>query len=286
MLFFKNAKHIYMKWPGVLLVIMLSGILPACTHFLFQPQAFQFSTPGSVGVMYENLQIETQGQVKLHGWKLLAKDERRGTILFFHGNGENISSHFTHVHWLTDEGFDVLLFDYRGYGQSEGVAKLDDVISDVETMIKFGSEQLPEDEKLIVMGHSLGASLAIHAVAHSEFKNKIKAFIAVEAFADYHEIAQDMLSTSWLAWLFQWPLSFTVDNSYRPLSSVAKISPVPLMLMHSRQDEIISFKHAQDLYDQANQPKKLQVISGSHNLIFNQKENRKTLLEYFSTLAW
>ncbi|MCW8831557.1 MAG: lysophospholipase [Gammaproteobacteria bacterium] len=266
------------------LIMMLSGILPACTHLLFQPHRIQYITPDNLGVMYEDVMLETDEQIRLHGWKLLASAESRGTILFFHGNAENISTHFANVHWLTGHGYDVYLFDYRGYGQSGGEAKLDAVIDDMELMIGYSVGQLPEAKKLIIMGHSLGGSLAIHAVAHSGFKHRIETLITVEAFSDYHEVTQDVLSTSWLTWLFQWPLSFTVDNSYRPLDSVAQIAPIPLMLMHSRQDEIIPFEHAEALYEAAIEPKKLQVITGRHNMIFSSQKNRELLLNYLFLL--
>lgn len=273
-----------MKWLKAGLVMVLSYSSLACTQVLFHPQITQFSTPDQYGVIYEDVELEASDGLKLHGWKLFAPAETRGTVLFFHGNAENISSHFRNVHWLSDYGYDVYLFDYHGYGQSQGVANLDAVINDAEAMIAYSAKQLLEDEKLIVIGHSLGGSIAIHAVAHSEYKHRIKALITVEAFSDYHEITQDVLAGNWLTWLFQWPLSFTVDNSYRPLNAISQITPVPLMLMHSKQDEIIPFKHVESLYEMAREPKELQVVVGGHNVIFNHSENRKMLLKYLSTL--
>ncbi len=259
-------------------------MLLACTHLLFQPQRAQFATPHQFGVLYEEVVIKTQDQPNLHGWMLLSNGDAIGTVLFFHGNGENISTHFANIHWLTEHGYNVYLFDYRGYGKSDGYAQLDGVISDAEAMIRYSAAQIPTEEKLVVIGHSLGGSLALHAVAHSDYKSRIKTLITVEAFADYHQITQDVLSTSWLTWLFQWPLSFVIDNSYRPLNAVAKISPIPLLLMHSEQDQIIPFRHAQSLYDAAAQPKTLQIIKGRHNFIFNSLKNRKIVLEYLSAL--
>lgn len=283
-MFIYNFHRFLVKWLKILPGIMLLGMLSACTHVLFQPQRAQFATPDRLGVMYEEVELKALNQIKLHGWKLLAKGEVHGTVLFFHGNAENISTHFANVHWLTDYGFNVYLFDYQGYGKSEGIAQLDAVISDTEIMIEYGVQQLAKDERLIVMGHSLGGSLAIYAVAHSEYKDRIKTLITVEAFADYRQATQDVLSTSWLTWLLQWPLSFTVDNSYSPVDSVAQVAPVPLMLMHSKQDEIIPFEHVQILYEAANEPKKQQIVAGSHNFIFNNRKNRELLLKYLFEL--
>lgn len=260
--------------------VLLFVVLAGCTHFMFQPLPLHFMTPDVLGVDYEDITINTPDNIRLHGWKLLAKDRAKGSVLFFHGNAENISTHFANVHWLTEKGFNVYIFDYRGYGKSEGIPYLDGIVSDVEAMIGYTVKQIPEKEKLNVIGHSLGGSLAIYAVANSRYKEHINLLVSVEAFSDYHEVTQNVLSTSWLTWLFQWPFSFTVDNSYRPLDAVAKISPIPIMIMHSKHDEVIPFYHAEELYAAAGEPKALQVINSDHSHVFNKQENRELLLNY------
>jgi hypothetical protein len=229
--------------------------------------------------------VDAQG-LRLHGWELHAKGKHVGSLIFFHGNGENISTQFANVYWLADHGYDVYLFDYRGYGKSEGVPDLDGIISDYDVMLKAVLQKIPKHEKLIVMGHSLGASLSIYGVAHSRYRNRIAALISVEAFADYHEITQEVLSRNWLTWALQWPLSFTIDNSYRPLDSVALISPIPLLIMQSKRDEIVELHHAKDLYAAAKPPRSLIVMQeGDHNHIFNLKKNRELLLNYLAGLS-
>ncbi|MGB5454819.1 MAG: alpha/beta fold hydrolase, partial [Gammaproteobacteria bacterium] len=146
--------------------------------------------PDTLGISYEDIYVETSDNLRLHGWKLLAKDQTAGTLLFFHGNAENISTHFANVYWLTAHGYDVYLFDYRGYGQSEGAAELDPIIDDMELLIGHVIDDLPADQKLIVVGQSLGASLSIYSVAHSEYRDRIAALVSVAAFSDYHDIAQ------------------------------------------------------------------------------------------------
>ncbi len=262
----------------VFLFVLVS--LTGCTSFLFQPQRPTYATPDMLEVLYEDIFTEASDNLRLHGWKLLAENNTEGSVLYFHGNAENISTHFTNIFWLTKQGFDVYLFDYRGYGRSEGTAQLDAIISDIDIMIGYVVKQIPENEKLAVVGHSLGGALAIYGVAKTSYKDRIKLLLTVESFADYRDVTQDVLSLSWLTWLFQWPLSFTVDNSYRPADVVAEVAPVPLVIMHSKQDRIIPFYHAEALYAAAGQPKKLQLITGSHNLVFNEAENRRLILEY------
>jgi len=262
----------------VFLFVLVS--LTGCTSFLFQPQRPTYATPDMLGVLYEDIALKTSDNLRLHGWKLLAEDNTEGSVLYFHGNAENISTHFTNVFWLTKQGFDVYLFDYRGYGQSEGTAQLDAIISDMDIMIGYTVRLIPEKEKLTIVGHSLGGALAIYGVAKTNHKDRIKVLLTVEAFADYRDATQDVLSLNWFTWLFQWPLSFTIDNSYRPADVVGEVAPVPLVIMHSKQDMIIPFYHAEELYAAAGQPKKLQLITGSHSLVFNEAENRRLILEY------
>lgn len=265
--------------------LILTVFLTGCTSLLFQPLSTHIVSPDVVGVIHEDIYIEASDGVSLHGWKLNAENNTRGSVLFFHGNGENISTHFANVYWLTSYGFDVYLFDYRGYGKSAGEAQLDAVIHDMEMMIDYSVAQLSEYQKLIIMGHSLGGSLAIHAVAHSKHRKQIKALVSVEAFSDYHAITRDVLSRSWLTWLFQWPFSFMVDNSYRPLDAAASVAPVSWMIMHSKRDEMIPFYHAEALYSAAKQPKKLQVVDSDHNHVFNFQTNRELLLQYLDELG-
>jgi fermentation-respiration switch protein FrsA (DUF1100 family) len=112
----------------------------------------------------------------------------------------------------------------------------------------------------------------------------MKTLITVEAFSDYHDIAQEAMSKSWLFWLFQWPLSFTIDNSYRPLDAIGDISPVPLLILHSEEDKMIDIEHAERLYAAANEPKTFKRIDSGHNNIFADQGNRQVLLDYLSAL--
>lgn len=261
-------------------VLLLAVSVSGCTNLLFQPLPQHFITPDAIGVLHEDIYIQVADGVRLHGWKLFAEDRNRGAVLFFHGNGENISTHFANVHWLTRYGFDVYLFDYRGYGKSSGVAQLDAVVADMDSMIGYTVSQLNAAEKLIIIGHSLGGSLAIHAVAHSEFRQRIHTLVSIEAFADYHDVTQDVLSKNWLTWLIQWPFSFTVDNSYRPLNAAPRVAPIPWLIMHSKRDEMIPYYHAEALYAAASEPKKLLAIDSDHNHVFNFQVNRDLLLNY------
>ena len=105
-------------------ILIFSLSLSACTNVFFQPQQIQYLTPDKIGLAYEDVYFSSSGGLKLHGWLLPATGKAQGTILFLHGNAENITTHIASVYWLPAQHYNVFLPDYRGYGLSEGESEL------------------------------------------------------------------------------------------------------------------------------------------------------------------
>lgn len=245
---------------------------------LFFPLKEHLIDPGERGVIYQDIYIETANQQKLHGWLLPNAGELNGTVVFFHGNGENISTHVGAVYWLPQYGYRVIVVDYRGYGKSDGQATLDGAIADIKNTLQYVVYHYPESCPLIVMGQSIGASMSVYAVASSAIKDKIHALVLVAPFSDYQKVAQETLSKSWLTWLFQYPLSWTINNDYRPADYIGSISPVPVYIIHGMSDTIISKEHSQKLFELALEPKKLFLIEGGHNNVASTEKYREELV--------
>ena len=129
------------------------------------------------------------------------------------------------------------------------------MIRDAENMIIYASKHAKSpDNKVTVLGHSMGGSLAIAAVAKIADKSSINALITISAFSDYRLITREVLSQHWFTKAISWPLSFTISNKFRPISIINEISPVPLYIMHSQNDEIIPVHHADKLFTAAKFP--------------------------------
>ncbi|MEQ1555445.1 MAG: alpha/beta fold hydrolase [Gallionella sp.] len=192
---------------------------------------------------------------------------RRGTILFLHGNAENISTHFRSVAWLPAAGYNVLALDYRGYGASAGVPTLAGVQQDIDAAMRHLLTHPNVDaQRVVIMGQSLGGALAIFYSAHSAYREQIRAVISDSAFSDYRNVAREGLAKFWLTWPLQWLPWVAIDNDYAPIDAVAEISPIPLLIIHGTRDSVVNSTHAQGLFNRARKPKQLLLIPEAEHI--------------------
>lgn len=260
--------------------------LSACTNVFFQPHKTQYMTPDKIGLVYEDVFFDSTDGVKLHGWWLPAKGIAKGTILFLHGNAENISTHIGSVHWLPAQQYNVFLPDYRGYGKSEGAPSLEGAQMDINSAMKYLLQRPDIDkQRIVILAQSLGGAMALYNVAHSPFRANIKALITESSFSDYRKIVREKLGSFWMTWPLQWPLSYAVDNDYSPLPVVDKISPIPLLIIHGDKDQIVPLSHSQALFAKAVEPKEIWVVhGGGHIDAFRQKKYQEQLLAYLAKI--
>lgn len=261
------------KWIWIISALGLSG----CSALFFQPMERHVFSPSDLNLEFQDVYFPSLDGTRLHGWWLPARREATGSVLFLHGNAENISTHIGSVMFLPEQGLNVFLLDYRGYGRSGGTAYLEGLLMDVEAGL---GQLLAFDgtDNLAVFGQSLGAALAILAVANSQHKNDIEVLVADSSFTSFREITREKLAGHWLTWLFQWPMSMTVDDAYRPIGEIGRLPPTAVILVHSQIDRVIPFHHGELLYAKAREPKELWVVRDArHNEFFTQRTNQREL---------
>ena len=239
-------------------------------------------TPERIGLAYQDVYFPSLDGVRLHAWYLPAEGEAKGTVLFLHGNAENISTHIASVYWLPAQHYNVLLLDYRGYGTSAGDVSLEGSLLDIEAAAAWlASRSEVRAQGMVVLGQSLGASMAVYAVAHSPYRPLIKALIIDSAFSSFRRIAREKLANFWLTWPLQWPLSLTVSDKYSPIYAIGDISPIPILIIHSEHDRIVPVRHAEALYAAARKPKALWLVpEGGHIQALTHEEQRRRLTLY------
>ena len=246
---------------------VLAAILAGCTQVFFQPHRQKVLTPETFGLAYEEVRFKTGDGLELFGWFVPAQGNAAGTILFLHGNAENISTHVSAVAWLPARGFNVFLIDYRGYGASAGSPSLSGAQRDIDAAMQTLLARSDIDtNRTVIYGQSLGGALAAYNVAHSPYRDHIRALVVESAFSSYTGITREKLAATWITWPFQWLAPLTVDESFSPLSAMKRISPIPLLVIHGDQDAIVPDHHGQRLYDAALEPKELWIIPGAGHI--------------------
>jgi fermentation-respiration switch protein FrsA (DUF1100 family) len=276
-------KHIQSMKKTIFVLIILSSILvTGCTHLFFQPQKELVHNPYLDMVKYDDISFKTADGLTLHGWLLKPEGKSSGTILYLHGNAENISTHVNNVLWLIPEGFTVFVFDYRGYGNSEGHPTIEGVHLDAEAALKAIINLSGNDgDHIIVLGQSLGGAVAVYTVANSPLKNHVKALVIDSAFSSYRAIAREKTAQFVITWPLQYPLSFLVNDHYGPDKWIRKVCPVPVLIIHGDQDTVIPLHHGTVLYGKASDPKEFWVVKGrGHTMAFAEKDIREKLVRY------
>ena len=237
----------------LLLFLLLTST--GCSSLFFHPTRDVQESPAVKLFSHRDIVFQASDGMVLHGWYFPA-ERAAGSVLVLHGNAQNLSTHVNSVLWLVKEGFNLFIIDYRGYGWSGGEPDLDGVHKDADAALeKLFSLPETDPDRVVVLGQSLGGSIAVYTVARSPRKERIRALVVESAFSSYRRIAREKLDSFWLTWPFQYPLSWTVSDSYSAESWIGQVSPVPVLILHGLDDPVVPTHHGRLLFDAARDPK-------------------------------
>ena len=210
------------------------------------------ASPQQIGLAYQDVELLTEDGVRLHGW-FIPGDDARATLLFFHGNAGNISHRLDSIRIFNRLNLDVFIFDYRGYGQSNGRTSEAGTYLDAEAAWLYLTETRAVDAaEIIVFGRSLGASIAAWLAS----RHRPAALILESSFSSVPSMAQRLypfLPVKWLA-----------NFSYDTRRYASRID-CPLLVAHSRDDEIIPYAEGRLVFDAAPADKQFLDLRGGHN---------------------
>ena len=234
-------------YVGLGLVLVLNQ-----SRYIYFPERSIVATPSAVGLAHEPVQFQAADGVELAGWFVPAEPSR-AVVLFCHGNAGNMSHRLDSILLFNRLGLSTFIFAYRGYGQSGGRTTETGTYRDVEAAWQYLiDERGIEPAEIVVFGRSLGGAVASWLAQ----KHTPAAAIVESTFTSVPDVAAKLYPIYPVRWLSRF--------SYDAAEYVAKAN-CPVLVVHSRDDDIIPFSHGQMLFEAANEPKQFLEIQGSHN---------------------
>ncbi len=250
--------------PGILkLVIVVIGAYAVLSIYVYYMQSSMIyypnmpgrdlvATPENIGLNFQNVEFFTEDKVRLHGWFIPNKNAKR-TVLFFHGNAGNISHRLESIEIFHRLELNVFIIDYRGYGQSEGKISEQGTYRDAEAAWNYLiNTQGINEQEIIIFGRSLGASIASWLAS----KHTPAALIIESGFTSVPSMGQRFYPFLPIRWLTHF--------KYDTRQYVKNIS-CPVMVAHSKNDEIIPYDEGREIFDAAAEPKQFLEMRGGHN---------------------
>jgi fermentation-respiration switch protein FrsA (DUF1100 family) len=243
------------------------------SRFIYYPGTGReiVTTPSAHGAPFEDLTLETSDGERLNAWWISAESPR-GAVLLLHGNAGNISHRIGYALMFRRLGYSTLLLDYRGYGKSTGSPTEQGTYVDAERAWRWLTitRRIPEQD-VVVFGESLGGGVASWLAA----RHQVRAVVLASTFTSAVDLGAELYPFL--------PVRLATRFRYDTLARVPDLR-VPLLVVHSREDEIIPFSHGRRLFEAAREPKEMLELTGGHNegLVFAREDWVKALAAFLA----
>lgn len=223
----------------------LALILSSCSNLFYYPTHFLYDDPIQRGLTFENIEFNSLDGTKLFGWYFSSSksQKKRGSILFFHGNAQNLSSHYLHLIWVTEQGYDLFIFDYRGYGLSEGQANQQGLYKDGIAALEWFRKK-NKGKKLIAYGQSLGGAVLLRAMSDYSRQKEYSLLVLDSTFRSYQEVARSKVKS------FVRPLTYLLisDEYATKKQDLENKIEIPTLVIHGKADKVVPFELGQNLF--------------------------------------
>jgi hypothetical protein len=253
-----KRKMSFVSTLGVVVVtlVLFAGMLVACERqLIYHPMTYPqgYWEPQSLGVSAEDIEFVAEDGVKLHGWYVQSPDAK-ATLLWFHGNAGNITHRLENIKLLESLKLNIFIFDYRGYGKSDGEPAEKGLYLDSQAAYNYLiNEKNIAPEKLVLFGRSLGGVFAVDVAAN----NPAAGLILESVFTTAKDMAKAMFPVLPIGWAIRSKL----DN----VSRVPNLE-IPKLILHGDRDEVVPYKLGRQVFSAAAEPKEFYAIKGAgHN---------------------
>ena len=252
-------------------------------YLLYYPSSISYVPPERLQLPYEEFYLGGVDQNSIHAW-LFPTPSRKpvATIIQFHGNAENMSSHYLSLLWLLKYDFELFSFDYRGYGRSDAKVNTGKIISDSKLVLQFlqnrnRKKRLP----IILYGQSLGGILAARTLGEMQNTALISAIVIEASFSSYRSIGKQVAEKVCLPLGY---LSYMIlSDRYAIREILPTFSPIHTIVIHGNADPVVPYRNGREVFALAKAPKDfLEIDQGGHLNWHHLKDHalqRKLLLK-------
>lgn len=223
--------------------------LTGCTSLIYQPDKYMYAHPDQFKTKFDNLTFNSIDGTKLSAWKLHSKTKNpKNLLIWFHGNAQNLTAHFVNAVWMADHGYDILIFDYRGYGLSEGEPTPKGVAEDGLAFLNYAYADYKKGgyDKFIVYTQSLGGAIALRSLEDFTHRDEISLLVLDSTFLSPRDVARDKTNRV---------LKYLISNNFTANPELKHLT-MPVLSIHSTEDFVIAYSLGQDLYNSIPNPKK------------------------------
>ena len=240
--------------------LVIAFVLAARENYLFDrwlaffPTREITNTPDDLGMHFEEVYFPAADGTQLHGWFVPGRGD--DTLVWFHGNAGNISNRVYNIMLLYQHvGANLFIFDYRGYGRSDGKPSEKGMYSDGEGVLEYlRSRDDIDHDRLVLFGRSLGGCI----VAELAMGHRVKAVIIESSFTSVDAMARYNRP----AIAFFVPSRLLVKSRFDSIKKMPRIHS-PVMIVHGDKDVTVPIQMGRELFDAANEPKRFYEIRGA-----------------------
>lgn len=263
------------------IVLFVCFFLTGCTSLIYQPDKYLHAHPDQFKTKFEAFTFNSLDGTKLSAWKLFSKTKNpKNLLIYFHGNAQNLTSHFVNAVWMAEHGYDILIFDYRGYGLSEGEPYPKGVAEDGLAFLNYSYADFKKGgySKFIVYTQSLGGAIALRSLEDFGHRDAISLLVLDSTFLSPRAVAREKTNR-----VFQ----YLISNDYTANPELKHLT-MPVLSIHSTEDFVIAYSLGQDLYNKIPNPKKefwTFHVKGHGDVFFvEDRKYRDLFLKYVEAL--
>ena len=267
----------------ILVIVVAAWVIVVAWVWLTQDRLVYFpqigrdnpATPAAAGLRFEDLRLQTEDGETLSAWWTPATAEKtQGAVLLLHGNAGSIADRIMYLPRFTEMGYGVLLADYRGYGRSSGSPDEEGTYADARAAWRWLKDRGFAASDIVIVGESLGGAVAAELAARVQ----PRALLLLSAFTSVNDLGAELYP-----WL---PVRWISGFRYDTLQGV-KDYRGPVLVVHSRDDEIVPFAHGQRLQAAAGARARLLEMRGGHNdaFVFGRPEQVAAVAAFLHAAA-